>query len=234
MAGIDIPIPECRIVIHQPTIKEIAYIGEKKFFTAVQCICINKEMCIQDKFLLQNTSNFQIFMMIMNEKEMLSKKEAVLDTLAVLFPKYKAVLTPNSLIFLQDNESYLIDDNNFSYLQKMISKIMCLAQSDAADFNPANDKAAEIANKLKRARRRVAAQGNEETNASSFFARHVSILTIGVASMSLNDCLNLTMYQIHDLVERYGLYVNWDLDLRQRLAGGKPEKTVDNWMKDIH
>jgi hypothetical protein len=35
MAGIDIPIPELKLVIHVPTVKEIAYMGETEFFTAV-------------------------------------------------------------------------------------------------------------------------------------------------------------------------------------------------------
>jgi len=28
MTGIEIPIPECKLILHQPTIKEISYIGE--------------------------------------------------------------------------------------------------------------------------------------------------------------------------------------------------------------
>ena len=52
--------------------------------------------------------------------------------------------------------------------------------------------------------------------------------------MSLKDTIELTMYQLYDLVERYMLYVNWDLDVKTRLAGGKPDKPVDNWMKQIH
>ena len=42
MSGIDIPIPECQLVLHQPTIKEIAYIGEKNFFIGVHCLNIRK------------------------------------------------------------------------------------------------------------------------------------------------------------------------------------------------
>nr|DAZ72865.1 MAG TPA: hypothetical protein [Caudoviricetes sp.] len=42
------------------------------------------------------------------------------------------------------------------------------------------------------------------------------------------------MYQLYDLVERYTLYLNWDLDIRQRLAGGTPDKPAENWMKNIH
>ena len=52
--------------------------------------------------------------------------------------------------------------------------------------------------------------------------------------MSLEDCLNLTMYQMFDLLERYMLLVNWDLDIRSRLAGGSSDSKPDNWMKNIH
>ena len=42
------------------------------------------------------------------------------------------------------------------------------------------------------------------------------------------------MYQLFDLVERYMLYVNWDLDIKAKLAGATDTKPVDNWMKQIH
>jgi hypothetical protein len=59
-------------------------------------------------------------------------------------------------------------------------------------------------------------------------------LTIGVGSMGLKDVMNLTLYQLYDLVERYMLFVNWDMDIKSRLAGGKPDSQPDNWMKNIH
>ena len=103
---------------------------------------------------------------------------------------------------------------------------------DQATFNPANGKAKEIADKLMRGRQRVAEQKGELSG--SAFARYVSVLTIGLNAMSLSDTLNLTMYQIYDLVERYTLHLNWDLDIRTRLAGGKPDSKPDDWMKNIH
>nr|DAF40483.1 MAG TPA: hypothetical protein [Caudoviricetes sp.]DAT10090.1 MAG TPA: hypothetical protein [Caudoviricetes sp.] len=39
---------------------------------------------------------------------------------------------------------------------------------------------------------------------------------------------------MYDLIERLSLYTNWDLDVRTRLAGGKPDQQPDNWMKNIH
>jgi hypothetical protein len=52
--------------------------------------------------------------------------------------------------------------------------------------------------------------------------------------MSIQDMADLTIYQLYDLVERYNLYLAWDIDVRSRLAGGKPDKHPDNWMKNIH
>jgi len=61
----------------------------------------------------------------------------------------------------------------------------------------------------------------------------MSTLSIG-REMPLRSLTELTMFQLYDLMERYMLWVNWDLDIRMRLAGGKPDDKPDNWMKNIH
>ena len=233
MAGTDIPIPECQVTLHQPTMKEIALVGEKNFFTGIQCLCVQKEMCIEDKNLLSNTSNFQIFMTVMSEKQTADKKQDVISALTVLFPTHRILFTPRALVLNSDKGNSTIDENNFEILQQVIQQVFCI-KTASQDFNPANDAAKKIADKLMRGRQRVAAQKAAENGDGSSFVQYLSILTIGLNSMSLQDCLNLTIYQLYDLVERYQLYVNWDIDLRSRLAGGKPDKPADNWMKVIH
>ena len=234
MAGSDIPIPELQLAVHQPRIKEIALIGETDFFTGIQCLNINKNMITQGETLLDNTNNFQIFMTVMAEKEAQDKKDAVLQLCQLIFPGYKVNFLPRSLLLIKDTQNVMIDESNFEILQKVIQDIFCLNNSanDIHNFNPVNAKAKEIADKLMRGRQRVAAQKNEGDG--SIFVQYVSTLTIGLNSMSFEDCLNLTMYQLFDLVERYMLYINWDLDIRSRLAGGTPDSKPDNWMKNIH
>ena len=51
----------------------------------------------------------------------------------------------------------IIDEGNFEKLQWVIKQVFCLDKTDMSDFNPANKKAKEIADKLKKARQRVAA-----------------------------------------------------------------------------
>ena len=234
MCGSDIPVPECQLTIHQPRIKEIALIGEQDFFTGIQCLCLNKSMFVKDETLLDTTNNFQIFMTIMSEKQAIDKKIAVEQVLTLLFPKLKVIFTPRSIMVSGDGNTILIDERNFESLQTAISSICCLKTGpmDQQTFNPADAQARAIAEKLMRGRQRVAAQKGESN--TSIFTQYISTLTVGLNSMSLQDVMELTMYQLYDLVERYMLYVNWDIDIRSRLAGANPDSKPDNWMKNIH
>lgn len=236
MVGSDIPIPELQLIIHQPKIKEIALIGETDFFQGIQCLTVDKDILqnVSEKS-LETTSNFEIFIMLMNSKETTEKRSAVLQVLSLLLPDNKVSFTPRAMLLInrQTNESLIIDTSNFNFLQNIVKDIFCMKnQLNTTNFNPGSKKAKEIADKLMRARQRVAAQNGN--GGGSIFVQYVSTLSVALGSMSLNDCLNLTMYQMFDLVERYTLWMSWDLDVKTRLAGGKPDSKPDNWMKNIH
>lgn len=235
ICGIDLPIPECQLIAHQPSISEIAFIGEADFFIGVQALCLYKSMFIEDKTLSDDITNFQIFMTIMMDKESKKQKNAVNMVLKLCFPDYKILITPNSLIFNKEGQSQImIDEKNFESLQAILRKIFCMKDGpmDQQAFNPGNAKAQEIAKKLMRGRDRIAAEKGGSN--SSVFSQYISILTIGLSSMSMQDLTKLTMFQLYDLIDRYNLYVKWDLDIRARLAGAKPKEESDNWMKNIH
>lgn len=235
ITGVDIPIPECQIVMHQPSIKEIAMIGETTFFTGVQTLTLNSSMFVQDKDVLGDINNFQIFMTVMQEKETIDKKEAVKQLLLITFPKYNVMISPRSLIFkvVDGTETFTIDENNFDSLQEVMRLVFCSKEGpmDQQAFNPANAKAKEIAEKLMRGRQRVA-ELNGSAN-SSIFSQYLSSLSIGI-HISILELENYTMFQLFDSLERYSLYTNWDIDIRSRLAGAKPEGKPENWMKNIH
>ncbi len=234
MCGSVIPVPECELVLHQPSIKEISMIGEKDFFLGAQCLCINKSM-FEGKDDLANTTNFQIFMTIISHPTEIEKKRAVQQVLTLLFPDYRTIFTPRSIIFQRDGEQpHTLDETNFVPVQELFKQVFCQTTGpmDQQAFNPANDKAREIAQKLMRGRERVAAQKGDSN--ASILSQYISMLTIGLQSMSLQDLMELTMFQLYDLVERYQLYVAWDLDIKTKLAGGKPDSQPDNWMKNIH
>lgn len=233
MCGTDIPFSSAQLTIHQPTLKEISMVGEKNFFEGIQTLGLYKSMFQLDESGLDDISNFQIFMMIMSEKEMLEKRQAVYSILSLLFPEYKVNFTPSSIIFTKD-ETTFIDNNNFEDFQEIIRLIFCLNSNDQMDqmaFNPANEKAKEIAHKIEEGRKRVAElKGLDKV---SIFSQYISILSIAL-KVSLNEIINLTMYQLYDLIERYSLWQAWDIDIKARLAGSTDKKPIENWMKNIH
>lgn len=163
----------------------------------------------------------------------------LVNVLTIIFPGYQVQIMPHKLgIYLNNpttKHSLMINDTNFDPFKAAITEVSGVNNATGganSNFNPKGEKAAKIAAKLMKGRAKAAAQKGQ--SADGTLGRYVSILTIGLSSMSLDDCLNLTVYQLYDLIERYGLYVGWDLDIRSRLAGGKPDNKPDDWMKDIH
>lgn len=234
MCGTDIPVPECQLIIHQPSIQEISYIGEIDFFAGVQCLCLYKSMFVEDKNLLSEINNFQIFMMVMSEEKAKQKKEATKKVLTLLFPTKKVLFTPNSILLQEpEQEAIIIDTSNFEFLQDILRKVFCMqnAPMDQQAFNPHGNKAKEIAQKLMRGRERIAAEKGQQN--VSVFSQYISSLSVGL-QQPIESFTKLTMFQLYDIVERFMLWTSWDLDNKIRLAGGKPDEKPDNWMKNLH
>lgn len=230
MTGTDIPVPECQLALHQPTLKEISLIGEEDFFIAAQTLCISKDMIEQGETLLEDITNFQIFMTVIKEKEMAQKKAIVQQLLLMILPNKKVTFTPNSLLIMGEPETVIIDEKNFNALQDAVREIFCLKSSASQSFNPVNDEAKKIADKIMRGRQRIAA---EKGGTGSVLSQYVSSLSIGL-HIPVTEFNKYTLYQLYDSVERFGLYVDWDIDIRSRLAGATPNGSPENWMKDIH
>ena len=236
MTGIDLPFPELQTVVHQPTIEEISYLGEKSFFLALQYLVLNKNSYIkQETQELKKLTNFKLFITILGNSA--QEKETITNFLKIIFNKYENIyFTPQSII-LRDKENSIatIDENNFDKLQFILKKMFCLDNSGLGQqlsFNPKGEKAKEIAEKIMKAREKISKENNSENSGSSL-ARYISSLSI-CTSQSLKDLIKMSVYQIYDLLERYKLFNDWDLDIKIRLAGGKKENNIENWMKNIH
>ena len=234
MTGIEIPYPPLQLIIHSPTIKEIAYMGEQEFFTAIQYLCIDKDSVTQDENVLLNLSNFQILMKVLEQPSSADKKILIQTLLMLLFPSSQILMTPRSINIITDDNIVMIDEGNFEEFQDIIKRILCMTnmfQGKNVMYNPEGKKAKEIAAKLMKGRQRVAAQKAEKGD--SVLTRYLSILRIG-AQIPLSESIEYNLFQLFDQVERYSAYVEWDTDLRVRLAGGKPDKQVESWMRNLY
>lgn len=239
LTGVDIPIPECQLTVKQPIIEEISVMGEKDFQVGAQLLCMTKEEFEIGQQLPDINSNFELLMFILSQEEAKEKKVIVKTLLSLLLPKYQVIMTPRSIICKTDNENFIIDEGNFDSFQKIIKKICGLDKKIEQDgeihevYNPANEKAKRIAEKIYKGRAELAKRRAEANPDDSMFGRYISILAIGL-HMSIESLKKLTVFQITDLFERFTLYVQYDTDLKVRLAGGTPDNPAENWMKPLH
>lgn len=234
MTGIDIPISELSISIHQPTIKEISQIGEEGFFIAIQYLTLNKYSYIQENNFPKDLTNFDIFMLILNDDRTKEHKNEILNFLILLFPNFQILFTPSSIILQKDKKTVLIDKDNFNLFQDILKSMFCLKSSlmnQNLGFNPKGKKAKEIADKIMKGRKKISEEKGEDKE--SIFSRYLSVLAVG-NNKSIQELINLTVYQLYDLIERYNIFMNWDIDIRSRLAGAKAEKKPEDWMRNIH
>ena len=235
ISGNDIPFPEAQLTIHQPTIHEIAYIGEENFYTGCEFLRLSKDnLSDEDKIHLENYSNFDILMSIIKEQNITVQKNkvCVLMALSLIFPEYEIHIEEKSFSFIKEGEEkHQIDNKNFDKFLYILNSMFCLGKRSEDTYNPSGDIAKKIAEKLKKRHQRL----NEiaKPNKVAIISRYVSILAVG-EQKDINSFMQYTVYQLFDEFKRYELKLNWDIYLQAKMAGAKDLKEVDDWMKDIH
>lgn len=230
----DLPFPGAQINIHQPTINEISLIGEENFFAACQFLNFDKnQLNDQDKIGLENKSNFDIIMSIMSGKEEMKYKESVIMLLSLLFPTSTIKITHDEIVLFTSEISTRINNLNFEEFKTIINIMFDLKNSGIAGngYNPADSRAAKIAEKL--SKRKEKQKGNQEQGKVAVFSRYISILAVG-ESKDRNDLYNYTVYQLQDEFKRFQMKEAYDIYLKARIAGASELEEVENWMSDIH
>ena len=233
LSGNDIPFEKAKLIIHQPTIKEIAYIGEESFYTGCEFLRFSKDnLNEEDRINLESLSNFEIIMSIIKEQNVIVQKNkvCVFMVLTMLFPKYKIDFKINSISLtdIETNEIFIIDKNNYDEFLQILNSMFCLSEGSNLDYNPKGDLAKRIADKLKKRHQKLAEDKPAEYNQKvDILSRYVSILAVG-EHKDINTLLQYTVYQLFDEFKRYELKMNYDIYLQAKLAGAKDLKEVDD------
>ena len=236
LSGNDLPFPEGQLVIHQPRLKEIAYITEQRFWPGCELLKFNKEILTdQDKVDLSNISNFNIIMTMIQEKTLEAQQARlnVMSILALIFPTSEIQLDKKAIYIRdrQSNETKEINENNFESFKQILISMFCLTNKDNKQYNPSGELARKIANKLKRGREQKAKLAPETKIA--ILSRYVSILAVG-QKKDINEIMNYTVYQLMDEFNRFELKLHYDSWMQFKIAGATGLEDPEDWLKDIH
>ena len=238
LSGNDIPFVKANLTIHNPTLKEIGYVGEENFLNGYQLLNVSKNFLPeQDKVNLDVISNFDILIAILRERNAVMQKNrnCVFMVLALLFPSYAISLEKNSIAFKKEGteEQTFINKENFDDFQKILKQMFSFGSGEQeSDFNPSGQLAKKIAERLKKRHEKLAKLDKESTKVD-IYSRYASVLSIGLCQ-NLKDILNYTPYQLFDQIERYHLKQDYDIYLQAKMAGAKDMKDPEDWMRDVH
>lgn len=235
LSGNDLPFPEARITIHQPTIKEIGYIGEEAFYMGLELINFSKNILPEeDKIHLETKTNFDVLIAILKERNAVMQKNrnCIELVLALMFPLYEINFT-DKIELTKEGETRYIDNNNFELFVKIVNEMFSFKNEKSLDFNPSGDMAKSIADKLKKRHEKLNQIKNNDSKKIDILSRYVSILAIG-QQKDMNSLLQYTVYQLFDEFKRYELKMNYDIYISAKMAGAKDLKEVEDWMQDIH
>ncbi len=235
LSGNDIPFIEAQITIHQPTIKEIAYIGEEAFFTGCELINFSKNILPEeDKVNLEDKTNFDILIAILRERNavMQRNRNCVEMVLALIFPWYIIDINNDGIVLEKEEERHLINNDNFEAFKTIFNMMFSFSREETRDYNPSGGLAKQIAEKFKQRHQKLA-ELKEGKKKIDILSRYVSILAVG-EHKDMNSLLNLSVYQLFDEFERFKLKMSYDIYFQAKMAGAKDLKEVEDWMKDIH
>lgn len=239
LSGNDIPFPEAQVTIHQPTLKEIAYIGEETFFLGCGFLDFSKKMLSDlDKIKFTNYSDFDIFMAIISQKakETRPSIEAAFLVLSLIFPLYEISVRDYLIVLKKDEQEFYLNKNNFNKFKEIVTTMFSLnlSKSEIGAYDPKGEMAKRIAEKFKKRHEKLAkikAESKEEKKLS-ILSRYASILAVGLQK-DLNDLMQYTVYQLYDEFQRFQLKMQWDAYIQARMAGAQNLDEVDNWTIDL-
>ena len=218
LSGEQVAIPECGIFITPPTVRQIAQYGENKFFEAMSLVTKLDEIVLEIKQgdpRLSKYDNFQILMMILQDQE--EMEEVFISFFDLVCPGFVLSFEEKSIAFTTEGNPYpngRLHSYNYDVFKKTMSELFLPQDVQNEQYNPANEAAAKIAEKLKKAKEQIKnsrkLDGEDKT---SIIALYVSTIAVGMC-LDINTVYNYTIFQIYDVYNRYWLKTKYDMYMK--------------------
>jgi hypothetical protein len=244
MAGAPIAVDEYGVIIHQPKIKDIALIGESRFFNSIYVFRLNKktfletitknkitEEVIEITNLFYDKTEEEIMLFVLLNQ--IDLHEPVQQIFEIMFENLEKISFFENHIYLSfaNGHEIVINSNNFYIIKDIINQIFFFEES-SSEFNPAAGAAEFIVKKLEERRRKLnQANSEKQKENKDVIADYLSILAIGSNNFSMQDLLNMTIYQLFKLMKKYIKYEEYQMQIKALMAGAEDIELVD-WMKE--
>lgn len=245
--GSKIYINEIKEYIVQPSIRQISEVmqGEKQFLTSVTYICKtiididelkqNNDLTEQDIEMLSKITSFEYLLgLIIQQPYIFFYLEQLFK---LFFPNYSLELENEdnnvyiNMIHKKEDKNFKISKDNYDLIITYIEKIINLNfEKNEDDYNPVNEKAREIAEKLKESHKKL--QEIKNKNGEDYFYAKVINLLRGTGYFDMQTLLDMTIYQLVQTYQRFSLYDGRQIQTIYHAAGAEIKDFID-WTQEI-
>lgn len=249
LAGSPLPVPELSVEIHQPTLREVALLGEKELYQVYSLLTLTSEKYMKmveakaegDKEMIEAVKNKLMFMDDFQLVLETALQDGALNSnligfLYIIFPKAKKITVEKNFLIISwlnsDKKELLMTNKEFQHFVPVIDRMFNTGNSNKEAFNPINDKAAEIAAKIEARRKRLAKEKGEDKEEKSALATGISVLAT-VDGMSLDTILNYTIPQLYYQLERSRKYSEYQTQITLGAFAGLKDVEIADWTHSI-
>lgn len=237
LSGSAIIVEDLNIIIDQPTIKEIALVGEKRFFQVISWWNFDKEILrgkdgVEDS-MLDGTSDLQWMIYNLNDKGL---AQAVSVVFQLIFSKYDLGVGEDRFVFKykgqKDAPEIIVNGENYPKLKEKLNFLFLLQIGKKEEEDRyASEAARRIAEKLKQGRDKIAQHRGEDKKESYVLLNMISGLSVSLG-VPIKEILELTLYQMYNQYQRVQKKDEYDRGM-QAIIAGATDVEIESWYGDL-
>lgn len=209
-------------------------LGETNYFVALQLFTMTAQ---QLRIETPGVNGWTILQESLKQKiEGVTDTKVLVHNFIQLFFNQTVNFGPRSLMVMSKDGILNVEPEDFDKLQNLVGILggkELLVPSEET-FNPKNRRAAEIAEKMKKARKKLAQikaaeNGGVDPEAGhGFLSRYIRTVALGTSN-SLEQVNDMTILQLNEIMQVFLAKEAYEIDVQSRLAGAKSDKELIHW-----
>ncbi len=229
-AGFPLIMNNTDLVLFQPSLREVARLGEDIFFQSVNFLSLEKEEI--EKIVGMEIGQKTIYEI---KKELFKVDEGAKGLIMVglaTFTKGEVKYSEglDTFTIALNGKIEIVTDELYEEIQRGVRLLMEDDASREEKFKPTDKKSESIANKIEQSRSRLS-QESKNKNRGATLDRLIKALCTLDHSLNLLNVWDLTMRQFNDSLKSHMLYENYKIQIQSALAGA--EVKIEDWIEQI-
>jgi hypothetical protein len=210
-------------------LKEIKQIREANYNYLLSALLIDKEQLKDKPEYDAKESIYEIVLEIAKEDMMF---QAILLEALKTFTDEEFRLTDEGLVFLyQDDEEILVTEEDFINIRSVVRKQNYIFDDDKDAFNPANEKAKQLRERLNKIKGDMQKKNKTE---GLKLTDIISIVSAYSKSINIFNIWDLTIYQLHEEYLRLIIWDNYHVsEMHRPHMESDAQKNIKHWSRPV-